>query len=791
MKNIYMIGNTHYDPVWTWTWDEGLTSIHSTFRSALDRMNESPDFIYSFSNPQIFEWIKKIDPQMFSEISKRIEEGRWDLNEGWWVQPDTFSASGESYARQSLYGQKYLKQNFNKYSKCLFNIDSFGHNSQTPQILEKSRMKYYCFYRPEKWFFELKNPYFTWKGKDGTKVRAFRFGHYGDFFARDVGANIERAEAKMQDAVSDEMIIYGVSNHGGAPTKQAIEEIKMMSEKKPYTVKCSSVEGYFEAQDEAPITHEGEMLTKNFGPYVNDRKTKTLNRVGEYSVLNAEKLNLITKQVLGHEYDAEKFENCWKDLLFNTFHDILGGASSVDVYRDAYRQYKRAIANSEESLRLNLISLVKNIKTVGVNPDPWNIFVFNFNETDYDGYVEAEMQWQHEFPKYQKGVALQDEDGNLYECGVILECSSIPGFRSRVVFKAKIPAVGYKVFKVVKTEKELPKLTNFNVVKTKGLTCEFDAKTGLIKNLYSAVTNKNYTNIFTPKCFKDMADSECFNFTEYGEMLEDFTLNEFKVVEDNEIRKVIKVTYKFRTSFLTVYYRFYNEADHLEIDYSINWHEEHVVLKFMTNAGYSTVSASSPFAYENRVDSVTDMPMGEWICLHNNTEGIGYIANSIFGYNKTGCDLGLTILRAPIYADMRDDSENDGRDYPIMEQGVTSGKLSIIPYVGNFIENEIPKKARELNNPPFTVCEPNHNGKLPSTYGFISVKGAGVQIAAVKKCEFNNDVIVRLNSLSTNEEAVNLKVFDNEFNFTIKPFEIKTVKIANGKLEEVLITEDN
>ena len=153
-----MIGNTHYDPVWTWTWDEGLTSIHSTFRSALDRMNESPDFIYSFSNPQIFEWIKKIDPQMFSEISKRIEEGRWDLNEGWWVQPDTFSASGESYARQSLYGQKYLKQNFNKYSKCLFNIDSFGHNSQTPQILEKSRMKYYCFYRPEKWFFELKNP---------------------------------------------------------------------------------------------------------------------------------------------------------------------------------------------------------------------------------------------------------------------------------------------------------------------------------------------------------------------------------------------------------------------------------------------------------------------------------------------------------------------------------------------------------------------------------------------------------------------------------------------------------
>ncbi len=790
MKDIYMIGNTHYDPVWTWTWEEGLTSIHSTFRSALDRMNESSDFIYSFSNPQIFEWIKRIDPKMFEEICKRVEEGRWDLNEGWWVQPDTFSATGESYARQSLYGQKYLKETFNKYSKCLFNIDSFGHNSQTPQILEKSRMKYYCLYRPEKWFFDLKNPYFKWKGRDGTCVRAFRYGFYGDFFGRDVAKNIELAESKMQDAVSDEMIIYGVSNHGGAPTKQAIDDIKEMNAKKPYTVKCSTVEGYFEAQDEPPITYEGEMLTKNFGPYVNDRKTKTLNRKGEYSVLNAEKLGLIAKNVLGKEYEADKFESCWKDLLFNTFHDILGGASSVDVYRDAYAQYKRAIATSEESLRLNLLTLVKNIKTPGVNPEPWNIFVFNFNEKDYDGYVEAEMQWQHEFPKYQKGLALQDQDGNVYECGVILECSSIPGFRSRVVFKAKIPAVGYKLFKVIKTEKELPKLENFNKVETSGLICEFDENSGLIKSLHSKTTGKTYNEIFIPKCYKDNADSECFNFTEYAELLEDFTLDSFKVIENNEIRKVIKAVYKFRNSFLTVYYTFYLKEDYLEINYNVNWREEHVVLKFQTKTDYNTVSVSSPFAYENRCDRDTDMPMGEWICYHDENEGVAYVSNSLFGYNKKDSVLGLTVLRSPIYADMRDDSENDGRDYPIMEQGVTSGKLSIIPYVGTFISNDIAQKARALNNPPFTVCEPNHDGFLPSENSFVSVKGNGVELSTIKQAENGNGIIARLVSLSQSVENVELKVFNDTFRFDIKPFEIKTLKILNGNIQEVLITED-
>ena len=56
---VYFIGNTHYDPVWLWTWDEALASIRSTFRSALDRMNEYPDYTYSFCTPAVFEMIEK------------------------------------------------------------------------------------------------------------------------------------------------------------------------------------------------------------------------------------------------------------------------------------------------------------------------------------------------------------------------------------------------------------------------------------------------------------------------------------------------------------------------------------------------------------------------------------------------------------------------------------------------------------------------------------------------------------------------------------------------------------
>ena len=108
----YLVGNAHLDPMWQWRWQEGSMEAKATLRSALDRMKEYPDFIYSFCTPPVFEWIKKTDPELFEEICQRVAEGRWDLAEGWWLQPDCYLASGESYIRQGYYGQKYLKENF-------------------------------------------------------------------------------------------------------------------------------------------------------------------------------------------------------------------------------------------------------------------------------------------------------------------------------------------------------------------------------------------------------------------------------------------------------------------------------------------------------------------------------------------------------------------------------------------------------------------------------------------------------------------------------------------------------
>ncbi len=791
MKNILMIGNTHFDPVWTWKWEEAMLDIHSTFQSALDRMDEDEEFIYSFATPPVFEWIKKIDPDMFKKIQKRVSEGRWELCEGWWVQPDCYSACGESYARQSLYGQHYLMENFGKYSKSVFNIDSFGHNSQIPQILKKSHMEYYCMCRPEKWFFDIPAPYFRWRGKDGSCVKAFRIGQYSDIYNKDMQKNVALAESNMKEAPCDEMMVYGVTNHGGAPTKKAISDIHSLNTKKDYELKFTTVEGYFESQGEPPCTVDTEMITKNFGPYVNERKTKTLNRLAEYALLNAEKSAIIAQRMLNIEYDKEKISALWKDVLFNHFHDILGGASFKEAYFDAFNELGGVISGAGKILYLNLAAITKKIKTPGVNGEnPWNLVVWNLNETSYDGYLEGEMQWLHEFPAYSGGIVLEDETGKKYPCQIITEKSVIPGFRSRVLFKAEIPPVGYKMFKVIQEGAGRGEKKHSTVIETEDFTVQFNEKTGLIDTIYAKKLGKVFNGILKPQCFEDMADSECFNVNSYGNALENFEFESLETVEYGELRTILKANYKFRNSFVTFYYTFYKDTDYFDVRYVVNWNEDHIVLKLMSKTGYENIVVSSPFATQVRGDATSDEPMGEWLSMYGEGEGVSFIGDSSFAYTKTGDELGISVLRSCIYAEMTLEDEMPKEDYPIMEQGVSEGKIRVLIHKGNYLENGVAHMAKAFVNPPIVLCESNHSGIYPPCRSFASVDKNSVYITAIKQSEDEKGDIIRLNEFAGKSEQVTLKYFDSEFKVDVGPYEIKTLSIKEDGYCEVNITED-
>ena len=148
MKTMHMIGNAHIDPVWLWQWREGYHEVKATFRSALDRMEETQDFVFTCACACYYEWVEENDPEMFELIRQRVREGRWVLVGGMWIQPDMNTPSGESIARQLRYSQRYFKEKFGVTVKVGYNVDSFGHTAMLPQLLKKAGVENYVWMRP-------------------------------------------------------------------------------------------------------------------------------------------------------------------------------------------------------------------------------------------------------------------------------------------------------------------------------------------------------------------------------------------------------------------------------------------------------------------------------------------------------------------------------------------------------------------------------------------------------------------------------------------------------------------
>src|SRR5215210_4968158 len=67
-----MIGNAHIDPVWLWQWPEGYQEVRATFQSAVERLDEYPDFVFTCDSQLFFEWVEESDPALFERIRGRV-----------------------------------------------------------------------------------------------------------------------------------------------------------------------------------------------------------------------------------------------------------------------------------------------------------------------------------------------------------------------------------------------------------------------------------------------------------------------------------------------------------------------------------------------------------------------------------------------------------------------------------------------------------------------------------------------------------------------------------------------
>lgn len=812
-KTYHLIGNAHLDPVWQWCVPEGLSLVKSTYRAALDRMKEYPDYIFTSACASYYKWIELSEPEMFAEIKQRYEEGRWCITGGMWVQPDCNIPSGESFARHFLYSQKYFKEKFGSIVKTGYNVDSFGHNGMLPQIMKKSGIDNYIYQRPndtnEKPNLPKKNLH-HWVSPDGSDVLAFRIpqGYCG---------GIKDGRWEYTDSLEQpQMVFYGVGNHGGGPSIEQLEEAeKLRKEAGKDVFIYAKTDDYFDYVNE----HIGEIDIPTVaedlqhhasGCYSANSKVKELNRRAENDLVYAEKIDLMSTLLTGSQPKTKSIERAWESVMFNQFHDILAGCSIKPAYIDAYNAFGYA---SETALQVG---------TFGAERISWRVNTTKF--LDYRPSHKRDRLWiregegcpmvvfnPHSFPVKAKvcfGMGwvsgVLDSDDNEIPFQIIRAPYTDGGHFMQCMFEAQLEPYGYKTFFIYKDEQNYqPKpvenefIVTENTIENSKVKITINKHTGNIDSYFDKEFDKELGIAPVAKAIIEddvHTDTWAHNVFDFNRDIGVFSDAKLEIVETGYLRATIKVTSTYNKSTLTQYISLWRGKKDVEVKCKLDFNEHYKIAKLAFPMSVENPEAvySMPFGFIRKPANGEEEPAQGWIavCEKGTNNGFALVNDSKYSFCVKGNEMRMVMARGSAYLDHYGQRSRDN-EMSFLDQGEQEFEYILKPCTDDF--TEIVKDSEIINMPLKLYLETHHKGQLPPVYSGLEVSAENVLVQAMKYSEDGKKIVLRTFECAGKETQaeIDLKILDVKCKFNWKPQEIKTISIdpATKEVKEILIIE--
>lgn len=796
MATLHMIGNAHIDPVWLWQWQEGFHEVHATFRSALDRMKEYDDFLFISSAAQYYEWVEQGDPAMFAEIQARVAEGRWGIVGGWWIQPDCNIPSGESFVRQALYAQRYFKAKFGITAKVGYNVDSFGHSGTLPQILKKSGLDSYVFMRPSPVEKSLPARLFWWEADDGSRVLTFRIPFEYLTWGKDVDAQVLRHVEELKAPIDTLMCFYGVGNHGGGPTKENIESIRRLGDTDGYPDLVFSTPDKYFAEVRAqnltlPVVHD-DLQHHASGCYAAHSGIKHWNRQAENRLIAAEKFSAIAARVADQPYPAD-FEQAWKGVLFNQFHDILAGTSLESAYDDARHLFGEAMAIGGRSLNLATQALAWN---VNIPPEDGARPMVAFNPHAWESRVNLE----DEFGPVRANDVLLDDEGREVPFQIV-QSEATAGGRNRLSWVADLPALGYRTYRLVprETRTDFPKLdASDTAAENERFRLEIDPETGWIMSLRDKLRG---LEVFAgaaavPVVIDDPSDTWSHGVFAFDKAIDEFRARSVKLVEHGAVKAVIRVTSAYGSSRLVQDFAVYRDLDGIDVTVTVDWREQMKALKlrFPIHVHFHKATFETSYGSIERFANGEENPAQNWVDVSgtareaNVVYGCSILNDAKYSFDVRNRDIGMTVLRSPIYAHHEPRVPDPQGHYSYIDQGIQRFHYTILPHDGSWERAGTVRRASELNQRPVVINATFHEGKLPLSQSFALIEPENLILSAVKQWEDGDDLIVRAYETAKIATHGKIRVLDREFEADFGAAEIKTFRVPRDAAQPVVET---
>lgn len=789
MKRLHLICNAHIDPIWQWTWDEGISATISTFKSAADLCDEF-DYVFCHGESLLYEAIETHAPELFERIKAHVRSGKWVITGGWYLQPDCLMPSGETFIRQIAVGKKYFMEKFGVEPTITTNYDSFGHSIGLVQILAKNGYSGYMACRPYPTQFDYPSRFFVWRGPDGSEIKFTesssynsRLGHVTEKIDMELfggGTSMlgspSATDTKLEDV---DYILWGVGNHGGGPSRKDlrdIEELKIDG----IEIIHSTPEMLFADGIRVGGEVEVSLVTCMPGCYSSMARVKQSFRRCESMFYSVEKI-LAIAEASGMEVDYAPLREAEKRLLLSTFHDILPGSCVEDAEREALTIISAAEKTVRDYRSQALLYLAMCDKVAGEGEFP--VFVFNYQPYEIFATCEVEFMlvdqnWSED-THYHPGVF--DAAGNKIPAQLIKENSTLNlDWRKKIVFDATLLPLG---------------ITRFTV-KVEGVPASIRASLGSdvkvaikdAKNIEAPVELLMYDDTADPwgmsnrellgmgkdpKEFKLMTPDEVDDFTAAKGQVP------VRIIEDGNVYTAVEALYTHSKTDAVVEYKMYKNHPFTDLKITVEFAEKNKLLRVRIPVPKDMIGGDivgdGPYVWEKK-PTVGEITFQKWVGVKNGERIFAVINDGVYAGQFDGEYVYLTLLRGagycfhpildrPLYP--------TDRYLPRIECGRYTFNLRI--FTGDVYE--VTRLAEEFAARPYAVnifpIDTKKNEKV-----YVSV-GGEVICPVIKKSEIG-ELLFRLYNPKNEPSEFTVTVGNNSITDVAAPRAIVTVGYTDG-----------
>jgi alpha-mannosidase len=753
---LYFDANAHIDAAWLWRERETWEVCKRTFSSVLNMMNQRPDFTYTQSSAAYYRWMEEQQPELFARMAERIKEGRWEVVGGMWVEPDCNLPAGESWARQLLYGKRYLRSKFDTDVKIGWNPDSFGYNGNMPMFYTQAGITAFI---TQKIGWNETNVFphrvFWWESQDGSRILSYFPFDYVNTIDDPYGLVDWLRQFEANTGFTKMLILFGVGDHGGGPSLEMIQRIENMKKIDIYPrIEYGTAAKYLNwltSQDlvTLPVWRDELYLEYHQGTFTTQAAMKQYNREGETLLTNAEKFSAFAG-LSGAPYPKAELQQAWQDFLLLQFHDILPGSSIHEVYVDATEDHTQIRETGNRELHAALRHIAGKINTTS-STQGLPLAVFNPLAWDRSDLVKVELP-----DDGHEAYTVADQNGNLLPNQIV----QTSRYSRELIFVAPIiPSMGYALFTVRPTDAQAVQTPPaFNgAIENEAYRIRLDEHTGWLSSIFEKKTGRellsgpgNELQILEDKPSQWDAWNIGLTGTAYPA-----SYKGARIVEQGPVRTVLRVehtylkpgtkkefpTEDYPTSFFTQDVILYHGIDRIDFRTDVDWWEEKTMLKvaFPLTVQDSIATYEIPYGTITRSTQLRnswetakrEVPALHWADVSTPEYGVTLLNSAKYGHDIKGNVMRLSLLRSPKWPD------------PLADRGKHSISYALVPHKGTWRDAHSIEKGYDFNSPLVGCFTDVHAGALPTSHSFVRLSPSNLILTTVKRAEDSNAWVIQ------------------------------------------------